>query len=76
MAHEVYKAIVTAVREGIMQEPFSAEDFRRSCPGFGSGTYQAFLWKHAKGNPGGQSELFEKVARGSFRLLHPIKYGL
>ena len=76
MAHEVYKAIITAVREGRMKEPFTAEEFRQVCPGFGVGTYQAFLWKHTKDNPGGQSELFEKVARGSFRLLQPIKYGL
>lgn len=76
MAHNVYRSIVEAVREKRMKEPFTADEFRRVCPGFGAGTYQAFLWKHSKDNPGGQSELFEKVARGSFQILRPIKYEL
>lgn len=76
MVHKVYKAIVTAVREARIDEPFTTGDFQRACIGFGGGTYRAFLLKHAKYNLGGQSELFEKVARGSFRIIYPIKYGL
>lgn len=75
-AHEVYRSIVTAMRRGRLAEPFSADDFRRACPGFGAGTYQAFLWKHRKGNPGGNSELFEQVSPGMFRVMRPIRYGL
>jgi hypothetical protein len=73
-AHEVYRSIVTAVRKGRLSEPFSSEDFRRTCPGFGVGTYQAFLWKHRKGNPGGNSELFVQAGRGTFRVMRPLRY--
>ena len=45
-------------------EPFAADDFSGACPGFSAGTYRAFLPKHARGNPGGFSELFIRVTRG------------
>ena len=70
--HRVYVCIVEAVRTGDLKEPFTIADFRRACPGFGEGTYNAFLHKHAVGNPGGNSDLFERVAPGRFELLQPI----
>jgi hypothetical protein len=73
--HRVYSAIVSAVRAGRLQEPFSAVDFQFACPGFAEGTYSVFLNKHRRDNPGGNSELFERVAPGQFKLL-PIRYGL
>ena len=76
MAHRVYEAIVGAVRSGRLTEPFSRDDFRAKCPSFGSGTYNAFLDKHTLGNPGGNSELFERVSAGRFRCLRPFLYGL
>jgi hypothetical protein len=76
MAHRVYEAIVRAVRSGQLPEPFSRSDFAAQCPGFGAGTYNAFLDKHAKRNPGGNSELFERVAPGRFTCLRPFRYGL
>ena len=47
-------------------------------PGLGlvGGTYNAFLYKHRVGNPGGQSELFERTSPGQFKLVRPLKYGL
>lgn len=74
--HRVYTAIVEAVRAGSLREPFTRDDFRRACPGFGAGTYNAFLDKHSLGNPGGNSELFERVAPGQFRVLRPFRYGV
>ncbi|MHC4276844.1 MAG: hypothetical protein ACYSTI_05875 [Planctomycetota bacterium] len=74
--HKVYRSIVTAVNEGRLVEPFTKDNFRASCPGLGMGTYNAFLDKHAIGNPGGNSELFERVTPGSFKLLRPIKYNV
>lgn len=74
--HLVYSAIVRAVKSGHLREPFEIKEFRIACPGFGEGTYQAFLYKHRKGNPGGTSELFKLVSKGKFRLLRPFKYGL
>lgn len=74
--HTVYAAIVSAVRSGKLAEPFSQANFRRACPGFGKGTYRAFLHKHSRGNPGGYTELFERVSPGRFKLLRPIRYGL
>lgn len=74
--HKVYSAIVRAVKSGQLKEPFGQDDFRHACPGLGQGTYQAFLHKHRKGNPGGASELFEMVDSGRFRLLRPFRYDL
>ncbi len=76
MPHEVYSAIVHAVKHGRLAEPFTKEDFQASCPGFGHGTYNAFLDKHALGNPAGTSELFERVSPGTFICVRPFKYGL
>lgn len=74
--HKVYTAIVEAIRAGRLDEPFTNSDFKRACPGLGMGTYQAFLYKHSLGNPGGNSELFERVAPGRFRAIRPFKYGM
>jgi len=74
--HTVYSRIVEAVNNGFLNEPFGMDDFGAACPGLGAGTYKAFLYKHRKGNPGGNSELFEQVAPGRFKLMRPVKYGL
>ena len=70
-----YRVIVSAVNRGVLAEPFNEGDFRHACPGLGEGTYKAFLHKHSAENPGDESELFERVAPGSFKLIRPIKYG-
>jgi hypothetical protein len=74
--HKVYSAIVMAIQNGSLKEPFGNAEFRRACQRLGDGTYQAFLYKHRKGNPGGQSELFELVEAEKFRVIRPFKYGL
>ena len=74
--HKVYSAIVRAVKTGRLKEPFGQKEFRLACPGFADGAYRAFLNKHRKGNPGGNSELFIRVAPGKFRVIRPFKYGL
>jgi hypothetical protein len=74
--HRVYRAIVAAVKEGRLKEPFSKDNFRRECPGFANETYDTFLCKHRRGNPEGASELFEEVESGKFRTLKPFKYGV
>lgn len=76
MAHNIYTAIVNAVNSGTLTEPFSKLDFETACPGFGAGSYNAFLDKHSRENPGGNSELFERVSPGKFNILRPFKYGL
>lgn len=75
MKHKVYKAIINAIKAGALTEPFTKQDFQMCRPGLGHGTYNAFLPKHTKGNPGGNSELFERVRPGHFRCLRPFKYG-
>jgi hypothetical protein len=72
--HKVYIAIVKALEEGRLKEPFSNNDFRNACTEFKKGTYNAFLWKHRKGNPLDESELFELLGPNTFRLIRPIKY--
>jgi hypothetical protein len=74
--NKVYSAIIRATKSGELKEPFGPREFRRACPGFGEGTYKAFLYKHKKGNSGGESELFEWISRGKFRLLRPFRYDL
>jgi hypothetical protein len=76
LSHKVYKAIVEAIRSDRLREPFSKNDFKEECHGFGQGTYNAFLPKHRVGNPGGNSELFERVSPGSFKCVRPFKYNL
>lgn len=76
MGHKVYEAIVKAIRARKLVEPFSKKDFEAGCPGFRIGTYNAFLYKHRRGNPSRKSELFELVSPGQFRCLRPFKYGL
>lgn len=75
MGHKVYRAIVNSVNAGILHEPFSTQDFRKHCPGFKNGTYNAFLYKHKKGNRQGNSELFIQVGVNQFILIRPLKYG-
>jgi hypothetical protein len=65
----VIKTIDAALAKGTLLEPFSNEHFRQACPGFGGGTYQAFLWKHRRGN-GHTTELFELMAANQFRRIH------
>jgi hypothetical protein len=72
--HQVYGAIVKAVNVGTLVEPFTKDRFREACPGFGNGTYNAFLDKHARGNPGGNSELFDRVSPGLFNCIRPFRY--
>jgi hypothetical protein len=74
--HTVYFAIVKAIKSGRLKEPFGKQEFRIACPGFGEGTYNAFLYKHREDNPGGNSELFELVSKGRFYLLRPFNYGI
>ena len=73
--HIVYSAIINAVKSGKLKEPFGKKEFRVTCLGLGAGTYEAFLYKHRKGNPGGNSELFELVSKGKFKLIRPFLYG-
>ena len=37
--HKVYTSIVNAVKTGRLKEPFTNDDFKIACPGFGKGTY-------------------------------------
>jgi hypothetical protein len=74
--HQTYRSIVEAVKNGELEEPFTAGDIRRVCPQIAQNTPGTFLPKHRRNNPENQSELFEQVGRGQYKLLLPIKYGL
>jgi len=65
--------IYTAVRGGRLREPFGPDDVRFACPGQAPMTYGVFLSKHRVGNPGENTELFERVARGRYRVLPGVK---
>jgi len=74
--HMVYSTIITAVKNGRLKEPFSINNLKSKCNTLAEGTCNVFLYKHRKGNPGGNSELFEMVSKGKFKLIRPIRYGL
>jgi len=55
--------------DGTLPRRFTKKDFERVCPGLGHGTYNAFLWKHRQGNPGGYRPYFRLVGPGLFELI-------
>jgi hypothetical protein len=71
--HAVYSRIVYKIKNGTLKEPFTVADFQNACPGLGRGTYKAFLYKHRIGNPGNNTELFEWVGAGKFKVIRPFK---
>jgi hypothetical protein len=66
---EFASQIYAAVRENRLKEPFGSDDVKYACPGWASRTYSVFLAKHAVGNPGKATELFERVAPGRYRTV-------
>jgi hypothetical protein len=66
---KLIQAIRTAVQEGQLEEPFRANNVREAIPGFAEKTYNVFLSKHRKGNPGGNTELFIRLKQGTYKLL-------
>ena len=65
----IVESLRKAVASGNLSEPFSAADFRVACPGWGHGTYNAWLYKHREGNPGGYRPYVRRVGRGKFVLI-------
>jgi hypothetical protein len=63
------RLIRVAVREDRLKEPFRARDVKQAVPGFAKSTFSNFLSKHRFGNPGGETELFEQVGKGLYRLI-------
>jgi len=74
--HWVYDTIISRVKEGKLKEPFSSNDLIQKCPEIKEGTSRTFPRKHRKGNPGKNTELFEMVKHGRFKLIRPLRYGL
>jgi hypothetical protein len=65
----VRHSIFNAFQKGTLKEPFTSSDFKKACPGWAESTYNTFLWKHRKNNPGGYSELFVLISSGKFKIL-------
>ena len=61
--------IRNAVRLGVLQEPFRVNDVRHSVPGFAYRTYAKFLPMHRVGNPGDNTEYFDRVGKGQYALV-------
>ena len=74
MPHTVYRAIVDAIDDGRLKEPFRSRDIIEACPNLDPLTCGNFLSKHAECN-GKTSELFVRVSRGLYTLKRPRKYG-
>ncbi len=67
------KQIFAARQEGRLPPHFSPKEVERVCPGWSKSTYRGFLPKHRAGNPGGETELFERAAPGLYRVLSERK---
>jgi len=61
--------IYAAVRDRRLKEPFGPDEVKRACPGWAQRTYTNFLSKHAVGNPGKTTELFQRIGPGRYRTL-------
>ena len=55
-----------AVRTGALKQPFRRNDVSKA---IGRSLPPAFLPKHRVGNPDGETELFQQVDRGLYRLV-------
>ena len=77
MQHRVYSTIVEAVKSGKLREPFTSNDLIRVCgKQIKEGTCKTFPRKHRIENPAGNTELFEMVSKGKFKIIRPYKYDL
>ncbi len=65
MERETIRKIREAVRAGRLPKEFGAAQVNKTLNIHWAGT---FLPKHCVGNPGGETELFIRVARGLYRL--------
>lgn len=75
MVHYVYGEIVKAINERRLREPFTTSELKKACPYLNKNTCNTFLSKHSIGNPYHNTELFERLEDGRYRLVRPIKYG-
>jgi hypothetical protein len=66
--------IYAAVKSGRLREPFGPDQVARACPGWATKTYTVFLSKHRVGNPGRNTELFERVDAGRYRTLPRLRH--
>lgn len=58
-----------AVARGDLPQSFRPDDVRRACPGWANHTYDVFLPKHRRGNPGAYTEYFLQNPDGSYTLI-------
>ena len=65
LAQDIYSAVAA----GRLKEPFRPSDVRRACPGWATKTPGVFLPKHRIGNPGKETELFERLPDGSYKTI-------
>ena len=58
-----------ALQDGRLPPVFGPKEVAVACPGWSKRTYSVFLPKHRVGNPGGDTELFERAGPGLYRML-------
>jgi predicted RNase H-like HicB family nuclease len=63
------RQIYVAGKRGELPPMFKSNHVAEACPGWAESTYGTFLSKHRTGNLGGNTELFERVGPGWYRLL-------
>ena len=72
--HSTYRAIVLAVKNGRLEEPFRSKDVKKACPELSHRTCNNFLSKHRINNPSDTTELFERIEHGLFKCVRPFLY--
>lgn len=63
------EAIREARRDNFLPECFTPDDVRVLCPGWAPQTYETFLPKHRRKNPGGYTVYFERNEDGTYSLI-------
>ena len=69
MRDKIHKLIVNAVVvDRTLEEPFSAHDVRRICPGWGLPRYYSYLAENCSDNQPQELALYMRLGRGRYAL--------
>ncbi len=69
MRRPLYEQIRDAVKSGTLLSKFCAKDVKGKIKGFADSTYNTFLPKHRRGNPGNYNEYFKRISSGIYSII-------
>jgi hypothetical protein len=68
----LYDCIKRAIKEGRLEQPFSAKNVKSVCSGWADSTYPASLAKHEESYTGNYRKYYKRVSRGRYCLIRKI----